>query len=279
MEVFFNSWQVKIKGLFDTQVGWGFVTGELSLGYAGLVNRLLNVIVDKEETQTDWLQRPLTENQLNYAAKDVFYLIPLYKKIYSQLKEHQSNLYFKRECQQLCDYVTAEFDPEYDYRQAKEVWKLDGLSLSLFKLLFNWRETLARQKNITKNRIVKDQDLVQIALRKPMNRHQLASMVEMHPRSLRHYSEVILTQIKQWQCTQSRSLNPVLNPRDVDGLNRLIKKIEQQTEVVASQLSIPTTLLASKRLIRQVAYAALCDEKMPLAWQGWRHDLLGHLLV
>ncbi|KOO10914.1 ribonuclease D, partial [Vibrio xuii] len=73
--------------MVDTQVMAAFLGHGLSTGFASLVESFLNVELDKSESRTDWLARPLTDKQLDYAAADVFYLYPLYEKLAQQVPD------------------------------------------------------------------------------------------------------------------------------------------------------------------------------------------------
>ena len=67
-----------LVNIFDTQIAEALLGGEYSVGYQGLVEKKLGIQVDKGETRSNWLRRPLTDSQLKYAASDVEFLIDLY---------------------------------------------------------------------------------------------------------------------------------------------------------------------------------------------------------
>ena len=68
----------KMVNLFDTQLAEAFLNGHYSIGYQGLVEEKIGITVDKGETRSNWIRRPLTDSQLNYAASDVEFLIDLF---------------------------------------------------------------------------------------------------------------------------------------------------------------------------------------------------------
>lgn len=82
------SWTGKVMvNLFDTQLAEAFLNGHYSIGYQGLVKEKLGITVDKGETRSNWIRRPLTDSQLNYAASDVEFLIDLYEDQKKSLTE------------------------------------------------------------------------------------------------------------------------------------------------------------------------------------------------
>ena len=81
------SWTGKIMtNIFDTQLAHAFLDGHYSIGYQGLVEEKLEILLDKKETRSNWIRRPLSDSQLNYAASDVQYLLNLYREQVEELR-------------------------------------------------------------------------------------------------------------------------------------------------------------------------------------------------
>ena len=85
VDLLFHSLGARINRVFDTQIAAAFAGIGASLGYQNLVMQVLNVTLDKGETRSDWLQRPLSDSQLSYAAMDVVYLMKLYEALTPKL--------------------------------------------------------------------------------------------------------------------------------------------------------------------------------------------------
>ena len=103
------SWTGRImENLFDTQLANAFIDGQYSIGYQGLVEERLDIVLDKNETRSNWVRRPLTESQLNYAASDVQYLIHLYKELENELIESKKIDWLYEEIQNI---VSTTFQP------------------------------------------------------------------------------------------------------------------------------------------------------------------------
>ena len=91
------SWTNKtVVNLFDTQLAEAFLNGEYTIGYQGLVEKKVGILIDKGETRSNWIRRPLTDSQLNYAASDVEFLIHLYVDQYRELSSSKK-LHWKEE--------------------------------------------------------------------------------------------------------------------------------------------------------------------------------------
>ena len=80
LEAIYSWTNEEMKNIFDTQIADAFLDGDYSIGYQGLVEKRLEISLEKKETRSNWIRRPLTDAQLKYAALDVEYLIYLYKK-------------------------------------------------------------------------------------------------------------------------------------------------------------------------------------------------------
>ena len=103
------SWTGRImENIFDTQLANAFIDGQYSIGYQGLVEERLDIILDKNETRSNWIRRPLTESQLNYAASDVQYLIHLYEELQKELVESNKIDWLYEDLQSL---VSSTFEP------------------------------------------------------------------------------------------------------------------------------------------------------------------------
>ncbi len=275
LETLFYSWQCKFNQLFDTQVAYAFLKGESSKGYAALVESYCHIIVDKEETQSDWLVRPLQQTQLQYASKDVEFLLTLFEQLDESLREREFYQLFVSECDEICNNIIKPSQPEIDYRNAKGVCKLNGIQLVLFKQLFKWREMQAIENNRTRNHIFRDNQLVDIALMQPLTKKALQNIEGVHPRSLRLYSEAVLGLVSEFDSGTGEPLLPVVpNSRDVSGHKRLTEQLLGRAGNIAGHNGIPPSLLLSKRMARKIATSYLTQENQPAIWSGWRKRLL-----
>lgn len=274
IEVLFTAWQCELNNLFDTQVAYHFLHNDVSIGYAKMVNEFCGVVVDKEQTQSDWIKRPLAEAQLKYAATDVIYLLVIYQRLVKDFGDKRFYSMFKNECEEICEASRLRITTKASYRDAKDVWLLNENDLGLFKILFDNREATAREENRTKNHIIKDQELVILCQKKPLTIAHIKANTDIHPRSIRLYGDQWLRLISEWQEGKQKAYKRVLNPRDVAQLKELSSGIESVVKSAASQLKIPVSMLMSKRICRKLSFSLLTNDIMPSNWSGWRKSLL-----
>ncbi|WP_196137700.1 HRDC domain-containing protein [Aliikangiella sp. G2MR2-5] len=273
LEVLFHSWDCKLDSVFDTQVAYNFLIGESSIGYAALVKKLLNIDLDKEETQSDWMARPLTQSQVQYAANDVIYLYQIYLQLSQKIENIKAYRLFKAETEEVCELSIAPNDPAVEYRRAKDVTLLNSRQLGLFKELYIWREQLAKENNRTRNHILRDQQLAEIAIKRPTSRQKLGQISQIHPGSVRRYGELLIQKILDYK-DDSGSLPVVINPRELKDLKSLIKLLESKIKEVAKDFDVTPNIMASKRMLKKFAVCYLTGESQAAAWAGWRGNLL-----
>ncbi|MCB1616856.1 MAG: ribonuclease D, partial [Pseudomonadales bacterium] len=137
--------------LFDTQLAAAFVGYGFSIGYSRLVNRLFQVELPKEETRSDWLQRPLSEKQVEYACLDVVYLYQLFEHLEALLEKNNKSAWFKEECKTLLEIPDQSRSEEYILSRLKSGWRLSPQEQSYLKKLCLWREEQARTQNKPRN--------------------------------------------------------------------------------------------------------------------------------
>jgi ribonuclease D len=273
--------------LFDTQVAAAFLGDGPSLGYAALAKALLDVYIDKGESRTNWMARPLTDKQLDYAAKDVLYLKPLYEKLKARLQE-----------QGLYDFVTQEGSlavakrnqekPVEDiYLDIKGSWRLMPNELAVLQNIASWRLREAQRRDLALNFVVKEANLVTIAKNRPQNLNQLRQLPGILPQEVRYHGNAILDSVaKADELSTDEWPMRIVRLVDFPGYKKAYKQIKGIIEEVARQVNIPAEAIASKRQVNQLLswQWKLDDEARQTAFkpdllQGWRHDIVGEQLL
>jgi ribonuclease D len=173
LEIFYNLNGKVPAPIFDTQVAamvCGF--GE-SASYETLAGKLAGAAIDKSSRFTDWASRPLTERQIKYALADVTYLRKVYEKLAAQLDKSGRHSWLDEEMAVLCDPATYRLDPALAWRRLK-VRSSNRRMLALVRELASWREISAQQRNLPRNRLLRDESLLEIAAHAPKNADEMA---------------------------------------------------------------------------------------------------------
>jgi len=180
--------------LFDTQIAANLRGYDDQIGYANLVKDVLDVDLAKSQTRTDWKRRPLSPEQLHYAADDVIYLGPLYELLLGKLTEFGQLPQLQEQCLALNRPELYEPDPESMWQKIKirEVKKFSDPSMAVFKHLASWRELTARRKNRPRKWIIKDHALVAIARELPADLDTLSRLDGIDTNVMKRYGNELL---------------------------------------------------------------------------------------
>jgi ribonuclease D len=175
IEIVFNLTGKTPHPLFDTQIASMALSQGEQIGYSNLVDSWLGVHLDKGARFTDWARRPLDKRQIDYAIGDVTYLAEIFPMMLEELRKTGRGVWLNQEMERLADPSNYEVNPS-------EAWKRVRVSsrkadvLGRLKALAAWRETEARDKNLPRGRIVKDETLADIASHPPRKQEDLGKV-------------------------------------------------------------------------------------------------------
>ncbi len=168
LEIFAHLMGTVPKPIFDTQIAAMVVGLGDQAGYDKLVQHYLNIEIDKSSRFTDWSARPLSERQIKYALDDVIHLIKIYHIIYQELTNNKRLSWLDDDISALTQMSLYNPNPDDAWKKLKiRSYKPDFLNR--LKFLASWREKRAISKNIPKNRIVRDETLIDLAGTNPKN--------------------------------------------------------------------------------------------------------------
>jgi ribonuclease D len=266
--------------LFDTQLAAAYLGLGFSMGYSRLVQEVLGIDLPKGETRSDWLQRPLSELQVKYAAEDALHLAELYQVLRPRLSDERF-AWVLEDGFELTAQWCREVDPRDLYREARLGWKLTPVQLAVLRELYAWREEQARLRDVPRNRVVKEQTLWPLARFQPNNLTALAKVDEMHPRTVRQDGETLLELIKQAAQTPADALPaPLPDPLPVDA-SGLLKQLRAVGQAYAERLGISPELVLRKKVLEALLRSGYPDGPytLPDNLRGWRREHLGQALL
>ena len=173
IEIFWNLMGAVPAPLFDTQVAAMVCGFGDSASYETLAGRLAGAHIDKTSRFTDWARRPLTERQLHYALDDVVHLRRVYERLSARLEATGRAHWLEEEMAELTDPAIYRLDPAEAWRRLK-VRTNSRRVLALVRALAAWREITAQQRDLPRNRVLRDEQLIEIAAHAPKTVEELA---------------------------------------------------------------------------------------------------------
>ncbi|MDF2155288.1 ribonuclease D [Vibrio sp. CAU 1672] len=279
LEVFQNSFGCTPLPMVDTQLMAAFLGHGLSTGFATLVEEYLGVELDKSESRADWVARPLTPKQLDYAAADVYYLMPLYEKLFERVADAGWWEAVQQESDLLVAKRIRDVHPDSIYRDIKGAWQLKPRELAILKPLAKWRYNEALKRDLALNFIFKENDLLTVA-RLGLTDFRKMEAEGIDPRAINRHGAKIAAIVKQAKQTPADD-HPAKIERlmDYPGYKQLFKNMKDVVKSVAQHSGLATEFLASKKQINQmISWVWKQDRdpaKVPDVMQGWRLELLG----
>nr|WP_269134654.1 ribonuclease D [Vibrio cincinnatiensis] len=282
LEVFLHSFGCVPFPMVDTQLMAAFIGYGLSTGFAALAQNLLSVELDKSESRTDWLARPLSEKQLDYAAADVFYLLPMYEQLLEKVMQAGWWEAVQQESLLQVEKRTRITDPDNVYLDIKGAWQLNPRELAILKPLATWRYREAVKRDLALNFVIREHDLLTIAR---LALHSSKQMEEegIDPHVIRRHSAKISLIVKEAKQTPAEQYPEAIVPlMDYPGYKQLFKKLKDEVKQVSHTSGLATEFLASKKQLNQLVNwvwnKQRDPERLPDLMQNWRLPLLGERL-
>lgn len=272
--------------LFDTQFAACLTGLGTTIGYGKLVKDLIGVELDKGESRTDWLKRPLRKTQLDYAANDVLYLYQIYPLLKDKLDALQRFDWVIQESEQLAIKKRSSLPPEYRYLQIKNSWQLQPESLAVLKELAAWRYQKAIKYDTAANFVVKEVALLEVAKRMPKSVAKLNGLNCMSGKEIRLYGELFIDTVDKVLSSDPDSYPPRIKRLiDISAYKKISQNIRTECIEIAEKLDLPLEILASKKQVNQFLKWLWFDvEECKIKGQqpdlllGWRKALLSELL-
>ncbi|MGR8929694.1 MAG: ribonuclease D [Gammaproteobacteria bacterium] len=258
--------------IFDTQIAAPLLGFQENPGYAMLVSNFLNINLSKAHTRTDWSERPLSRDQIQYAADDVIYLCKIYTMMCEQLEKLGRRNWLDSDFALLNDATLYQLPPENAWLKIRGKNKLTGRQLSILQSLSEWRERTAQKENKPRNWLFPDDMLLELAKLQPISIPDLIKIRNINERSVNRYGKVLCELIDEAR------QHP---PKPLKEKDRPVKKTQHHEAIVdvmhgvvrirAEQNSLNPVILATRKELEQLLFG---DEDCPLL-HGWRYNMAG----
>ena len=272
IEIFFNLTGKIPTPVYDTQIAAMFCGLGDQVSYDGLVNNFLKLTISKESQFSNWLQRPLTNKQIDYALSDVNYLIKIYPLIKETIKKTNREDWVEKELTCLSNKKIYDINPI-------EIWNKIKIKnpkreiLNILKYLAEWREIECKKRNIPRNRLIRDEILVTLSQLKPTNIFSIKKIRGI-PKSLNDKElNKILKIIKfsyeiepeKWPKIPKQRKKINVNKASLDLLKLLLTYCSQKT-------GLAEKLIADADELRLILDGQMKDLEV---FKGWRNEIFG----
>lgn len=256
--------------LFDTQIACAMLGQSLQMGYHRTVEWLLEITIDKGETRSNWLNRPLRPAQLHYAALDVCLLPMMQAELHRRLEDLGRLHWLKEDCARLIRKARTPIVAAQSWARINGNNRLEPGSFAILQKLAEWREHEADRRNLARGFVIKDNVLLTMANEKPKNIDQLKRLDMLHPRVIERYGNSLLAMIME----SSRTGTEISPPETLNSSQRkLVAAMRKRVLKKAGELSVDPALLASKRELENLIFSENA-EAPPERFMGWRKEVI-----
>ena len=273
LEIFYNILGEVPQPVFDTQLVATVLGYGEQMGYGNLIQKVLGIELSKGHARTDWMQRPLSPEQLDYAADDVRYLIQAYPVLVETLNKLNRNDWLADDFNELVQTSLYEVEASQVWQRVSGKTRLKGQQLAVLQQLAAWREQQAINRDKPRKWILADDMLVSLAQHPPKDMAQLQRLRGLSENLINRHGNELLRLIKeaqslpkeQWPMLKFKSRLSVEQEALADSIMALIR-------LRATQNQITATLLATRKDVDSILQG---EQQVPLL-TGWRAALAGH---
>lgn len=278
VEIFYKLARQIPTPLFDTQVAAMVCGFGDSIAYDQLVKRISGANIDKSLRFTNWKLRPLSDQQLDYALADVTHLRDVYKHLKLKLEEESRAHWVEEEMAILTTPSTYDLAPEDAWTRLKLRIK-KPIEFAILKNLAEWREVLARERNVPRSRIIKDDSIYEIAQSQPKDTKALARLRTLH-KGFENSSagQSILECVAKAHALDRDDLPTIPRPaHSPEGTSAAVDLLKVLLKLTSEEFDVAAKVIASSEQLEQIAvHGAAADVA---AMRGWRKELFGDRAV
>lgn len=255
------------RSLYDTQIAAAFAGLGPGVGYQSLVKTLLGVELPKAETRSDWLRRPLSAQQLEYAADDVRHLHAAVAALDEKLALRGHRERALADMDRMLENAREDRDEPQPHLAMRPAAQFDRLSQARLRRLLRWRDRVAREKDLPKRWLLDNEVALTLARRPPTTPQALAAVLE-GARSAKRLQDQIADLLAA-PMDDDEAAMPLATDNERADRARL-KALQALVAERAAALDLPEGLVCARKHLE----AFLVDGKWPSALDGWRRDVL-----
>jgi ribonuclease D len=262
--------------LFDTQIAAAFLGHPPQTGYAALVEAELGHRIDKTQTRTDWSRRPLTPEQLHYAAEDVAYLAELHDVLRGRLQERGRELWVEEDSAALLEPTLYSVDPDKAWERLPALAHLPPATQARARKLAAWRERRADSADRPRQWILTDAVILELAHRNPESIAALETIEGLASGTIRRAADQLLRELRSAASDLADGRLQVTQvPRNEAPDAAALKRLGSIVQDIAKELGVSPELLATRREMT----ALMRGDRGIRPLSGWREEVVGRALL
>lgn len=259
--------------LFDTQLAAALSGYGAGIGYQRLVETVLGVTLPKGETRSDWLRRPLSAAQREYAADDVRHLDALYDVLGEKLDRLGRRSWLEQDAERTLASASDDRPDPHPHLAMRPAQRMSPTAQARLRRLLLWRDEEAIRSDKPRGWILDNDTALRLAERPAAERTDFERFLDSQPKAPRRKREVLWELLQAPLSTQERDIPLALPTDDVD--KNALKALQAEVAAIAAEYELPEGLLCTRRQLEQL----LTTGTLPASLDGWRAALVGDRLL
>ncbi len=274
LEIFHHLTDRVPRPLFDTQVAAMVCGFGDAVSYETLAGQLANARIDKSARFTDWAQRPLSERQIAYALADVTHLRKAYVQLAKRLQATRRAGWLGEEMATLLDPATYRMDPELAWQRFKPRSSKPRL-IAVLKEVASWREREAQRRDIPRNRVLRDETIMDIAGHAPTSAEEVARMRGLSKGFAEgRLGEDVLAAVRRGLAMPESEIPVIAQLADLPrGIGPIVELLKVLLKMKCDEHDVAQKLVATTADLERIAAD---DHAAVQALQGWRREVFGN---
>ena len=279
LELFYDLRAAVPENIFDTQIAVAFLGYDDQVGYATLVQKMCEVTLDKTQTRTNWALRPLSAEQLRYAADDVRYLRTMYPQILAALEARGRRAWVEAECARLSEPALYANDLATIHLRLKQGHAFPPRVQHALRALLVWREETARAEDLPRSWVLRDADLIALAQRPPATAADLRNGATLP--AIARRAEAIVAALAPVASPAAAATPLLAEPvwpaqlRLTESQAKTLSRLSAIVRARAQASGIAAPLLAARKELERLL---LGERELPVL-EGWRREVVGSALL
>ncbi len=275
-EALWHALGVSPQPVVDTQVACAMTGQPLQMSYHNAIKWLTGIEVDKDQTRSNWLRRPLSPRQLHYAATDVVFLPALVRQVQNTLLEQNKVQWLEEDVSRAIQQSRESLHPQHAYLRLGGAASLEPRQLQVLRTLAAWREQQATNRNLARGFVITDTELMLLSRQIPDSLDQLAGIEGLHERTIKKHGDALLTVVR----AGLSSTEPLAAIQALDkNQKRIVGEMRKLVQAEADAHGIDPALLASRKVLETLLWAVENGTDIPERLTGWRFPVITEKLI
>ena len=257
--------------IFDTQAAAALSGMGAGLGYQKLVELITGHALEKGETRSDWLKRPLTDSQCRYAADDVHYLHEVHDVLSEKLIALNRLHWLEADGERAVRNANNDVDDPFPHLSLSRAQGLDQQAQAMLCRILKWRDAKARSSDKPKSWILDNELAAFLARNAPTQYNAFIAILDRSPKAPRKFRSELWEELTRPLLETELAIPPIKNVDNID--KQKLRAMQEAVAQHAGSLNIPEGMLASRKHLE-----VLMEGQWPMALEGWRRDQLETVL-